>query len=318
MPEVDLKALEPERAQALDGHGDDLDLGLRLLQPDQLDARLIELAVVRHLGLVVAEYVRDVRQAHGLGLLAQPRGDHARDLRRDVRAQREHAARLAVDELEHALLHADVGAHREHVRELERRRHDLAIAPAREHVEQTGLDVALARRLVGQVDARPLRQLTVNGLHARASGSASRWASVFIRCTVTQSPTYSSSVIPAGEASTAHSRSGPSPSAASTISRTTTACVTTIAVWPACAAISRSSAARTRAATAPSDSPPGGVTRCGVIRQALASPSGSSPPPNPSHAPKLISRRSGSTRGSRRCGLAMRSAQTRARSSGLV
>src|SRR2546421_21912 len=38
MAEVDLEALQPERAQAFDGHRDDLDLGLRLLEPDQLDA----------------------------------------------------------------------------------------------------------------------------------------------------------------------------------------------------------------------------------------------------------------------------------------
>src|SRR5262249_25494503 len=242
-------------------------------------------------------------------------GHDARDLGRDVRAQRQHTTRLAIDELEHALLHADVGAHRQDVGKLERRGHDLAITPAREDVEQAALDVPLAGGLVGQVDARPLRQLRVNGLHELVSDRASRCASVFIRCTVTQSPTYSSSVIPAGDASTDHSRSGPSPSAARTIRRTTTACVTTIAVSPECAAISRSSVERTRAATVPSVSPPGGVTRCGVRRHASASPAGSSRPPNPSHAPKLISRRSGSTRGSRRCGLAIRSAQTPARSS---
>src|SRR5207245_2541652 len=145
------------------------------------------------------------------------------------------------DELEHALLHADVGAHREHLRELERRRHDLAIAPAREDVEQPALDVALARRLVGQVDARALRQLRVHGLHESASGRPSRWASVFMRCMVAQSPRYSISVMPPGQASTTHSRSGPRPSAASTMRRMTIACVTRTAVSPAWAAISRAS-----------------------------------------------------------------------------
>src|SRR5262249_31031369 len=314
--EVDLEALEPERAQPLDRHRDDLDLGFGLLEPDQLDAGLIELAIVGHLRLVVPEHVGDVREAHGLGLLAEPRGHDARDLRRDVRAQRQHTTRLAIDELEHALLHADVGAHRQDVGKLERRGHDLAITPAREDVEQAALDVPLAGGLVGQVDARPLRQLRVNGLHELVSDRASRCASVFIRCTVTQSPTYSSSVIPAGDASTDHSRPGPSPSAARTIRRTTTACVTAMAVSPGWAATSRSTVMRTRVATAPSGSPPAGVTRWGVSRQASASRGNcreSSSRPSPSHAPNAISRRSGSTRGSRRCGLADGSAQIRAR-----
>ena len=105
MAHVDLEALEAERAQALHRHGDDLDLGLGLVEPDQLDARLVELAVVRELGLVVAEDVGDVAQAQRLGLVAQPRGHDARDLGRDVGAQGEHAAGLAIDELEHVLLH---------------------------------------------------------------------------------------------------------------------------------------------------------------------------------------------------------------------
>src|SRR5256884_3433038 len=46
MPEVDLEAVEAERAQPLDGHRDDLDLRLRLLEPDQLHPGLVELAVV--------------------------------------------------------------------------------------------------------------------------------------------------------------------------------------------------------------------------------------------------------------------------------
>src|SRR5437899_1963856 len=48
MAEVDLEPLEPERPQPLDRHRDDLGLGLGLVEPDQLDARLVELAIVRH------------------------------------------------------------------------------------------------------------------------------------------------------------------------------------------------------------------------------------------------------------------------------
>src|SRR5438876_158654 len=161
VPEVDLEALEPERAQPLDRHRDDLDLGLRLLEPDQLDARLVELAVVRYLRLVVAEHVGHVPEADGLGLVPEPRRHDPGDLRRDVGAEREHPAGLAVHELEHVLLDALVGTHREHIRVLERGGDDIAVAPPREDVEQPRLHVALACRLIRQVDARALRELRV-------------------------------------------------------------------------------------------------------------------------------------------------------------
>src|SRR6266568_2338759 len=107
--EVDLEALEPERAQPLDRHRDDLDLGLRLLEPDQLDARLVELAVVRYLRLVVAEHVGHVPEADGLGLVPEPRRHDPGDLRRDVGAEREHPAGLAVHETGRMLaLRADI------------------------------------------------------------------------------------------------------------------------------------------------------------------------------------------------------------------
>ena len=171
MAEVELEALEAERAQPLDGHGDDLDLRLRLREPDQLDARLVELAVVRHARLVVAEDVGDVGQPHRLGLVAQPGGHDPRDLGRDVGAQRQHAAGLAVHQREHAVLHGDVGADRQHLGKLERGRDDLAIAPAPEDVEQPLLDVTLARGLVRQIDAGAARQLG-RRLHGRRSPDA--------------------------------------------------------------------------------------------------------------------------------------------------
>src|SRR5260370_950745 len=106
----ELEALEAERPEALDRHRDDLDLRLRLLQADQLDARLVELPVVRHPRLVVAEDVGHVGEADRLGLVAQARPPDARDLRRDVGAEREQAAGLAGPELEPVLLPLRVGA----------------------------------------------------------------------------------------------------------------------------------------------------------------------------------------------------------------
>src|SRR5438874_630140 len=249
----ELEALEAERAQAFDRHRDDLDLRLRLLEPDQLDTRLVELAVVRHLRLVITEDVRHVGEPDGLGLVAQARRHDARDLGRDVGAEREQAPGLAVHQLEHVLLHVGVGAGREHVRVLVRRGDDLAIAPAREDGEQARLGVPLARRLVGQVHARALGELRGQGPHGDA---ASRWASVFIRWTVAQPGSYSISVIPAGVASTVQSRSGPRPSASSTMSRVTIAWVTRTIVFPAWVAASARTAPRARSATRARVSPP--------------------------------------------------------------
>jgi hypothetical protein len=45
MAEIDLEVLEAERVQPLDRHRDDLDLGLGLLQTDQLNTRLEEFPV---------------------------------------------------------------------------------------------------------------------------------------------------------------------------------------------------------------------------------------------------------------------------------
>jgi len=134
--EIELEPMQTQRVQALHGHRDDLDFRFRLLEPDQLHPRLVQLAVRGDVRLVVAEHVRQVREAERLRLVAHARGDDPRDLRRDVRAQREDAARLAVDEREHVLLHALVGARGEDVEIFERRRHDLAITPALENPEQ--------------------------------------------------------------------------------------------------------------------------------------------------------------------------------------
>src|SRR5207247_5094239 len=115
-------------------------------------------------------------------------------------------ARFAVHEGEGIALHGLVGGDGQHVEELERRGDDLAVTPAAEDVEQARLDVTLAGDLVRKVDPRTLGKLGEQRLHR--SASAPRWASVFMRCTVTQSSRYSSSVMPAGEASMDHRRAG--------------------------------------------------------------------------------------------------------------
>src|SRR5207244_1824036 len=85
MADVELEALEPEGPQPLHGHRDHLGVSLRLLEPDELDAGLVELAVAPDLRLVVAEDVREVGEADRPRLVPEPGGDDARDLgRRDV------------------------------------------------------------------------------------------------------------------------------------------------------------------------------------------------------------------------------------------
>src|SRR5256885_1723972 len=316
--QYELEALEAERAQAFDRHRDDLDLRLRLLEPDQLDTGLVELAVVRHLRLVVTEDVRHVGEPDGLGLVAQAGRHDAGDLGRDVGAEREQAPGLAVHELEHVLLHVGVGAGREHVRVLVRRGDDLAVAPAREDGEQARLGVPLARRFVGQVHARALGELRRQGPHGAA---ASRWARVFIRWTVAQPGSYSISVIPAGVASTVQSRSGPRPSASSTMSRVTIAWVTRTIVSPEWVAASACTAPRARSATWARVSPPAIRTRCGAWRHssyAAGKRAATSSRVSPSHSPNAISPNAGSISTGRRWGFAMTSAEARARSSGLA
>src|SRR5262249_1237591 len=319
MADVELEATEAERAQALHGHGQDLDLGLRLVEADQLHAGLVELAAVGELRLVVAEDVGHVGQPQRLRLVAQAGGHDARDLGRDVGAQHEHAARFAVHEGEGVALHGLVGGDGQHVEELERRRDDLAIAPAAEDVEQARLHVTLARDLVGKVDPRTLGKLGEERLHP--PGSAQRWASVVMRCTVTQSSRYSSSVMPAGEASMDHRRAGPSPSPSRTISRITTAWVTSTTLSPSWSARSVSMPSATRLATVGKDSPPRAVNLSGAVRQTswrAGSAASTSARVRPSHAPKPSSRKAGMICTARRCGLATASAEMRARSSGLA
>ena len=106
LADVELESLQAERAEPFDRHGDQLGVALGIGQADQLHARLVELAVAPDVGLVVAEDVGQVGEAKRLGLLAHPRGDDARDLRRHVRAQGEEPAALAVHHLEHPLLAA--------------------------------------------------------------------------------------------------------------------------------------------------------------------------------------------------------------------
>ena len=190
---VDLEVLEAERAEPLHRHRDHLGVAFRVGQPDQLHARLVELAVAAHVRLVVAEDVGDVAEAERLGVVPHPRRHDARDLRRDVRAQGEQPPALAVHHLEHPLLQVVIRALGEHVEVLVRRRHELAIAPAPEDAEEALLHRALSRRLVGQVDLGALGELrrlssSPHRPHSyRVAGALSRWASVFMRCSAVQS-----------------------------------------------------------------------------------------------------------------------------------
>src|SRR5262245_529701 len=316
--EVDLEPLEPERPEPFDGHRDDFHFGLGLIQSDQLDSRLVELAVVRDAGLVVAEHVRHVAEPDGLGLVAQPGRHHACDLGRDIGSERQHPPGLAVDEREHVALHGLVGPGREHVGELERRRDDLAVAPAAKHVEQRSLDVTLPLRLVRQIDTRALGELRVARLHG---ATPSRCETVFMRCTVAQSGSYSSSVIPPGAASTVQRRSSPSPRALRTMTRITIEWLTSTIVWSACACRSSVTPAATRSPTLAMVSPPSGAQRCGVERHcshASGKRARMSSRVSPSHAPKAISAKAGAIRTGRRYGSAISSAEARARSSGLA
>ena len=160
---VDLEAVEAQGLEPFHRHRDHLGVGLGLLEPDQLDPRLVELPVPSHLGFLVAEDVRHVGEPEGLGLVAEAGGDDAGDLGGDVGPERKHPPRVPVHELEHLSLEGLVGPHREDVGELVGRRHHLAVAPAGEDGEEALLDAPLGGGLVGQVDLDPLGQLGLEG-----------------------------------------------------------------------------------------------------------------------------------------------------------
>ena len=177
---VDLEPLEAESLQALDGHRDHLGVALGVGQADQLHAGLVELPVAAHVGLVVAEDIAHIGESERLGLVPHPRRHDARDLGRDVRAEREEAAALAVHHLEHPLPELVVRALGDDVEVLVGGRHDLAVAPAPKHPEQALLDDALLRRLLGEVELDPLGELglpsaPVHGQVHRYPGDPAIW-----------------------------------------------------------------------------------------------------------------------------------------------
>ena len=155
VPDVDLEALEPGGAERLDGHRDHLRIGLRLVETEQLDARLVELPHPAETRRLVPEDVRPVGQPVGFGPVAEAGGGDARDLGRHVGPKGEHPPGVPVDELEHPLLESLVRPQREHVEELERRGHHLAVSPQPEHAEETLLQAPEARGLVREVDLHP-------------------------------------------------------------------------------------------------------------------------------------------------------------------
>jgi hypothetical protein len=153
--DVDLETLELGRPEDLDRHRDHLGVGFRLVEAQELDARLVELAHAAEAHRLVPEHIGPIGQAVRLRLVAEAGGGDAGDLRRDVGPEREHPAGVPIHELEHPLLQGLVRPQRENVEELEGRGHHLAIAPQPEDAEQALLQTAQARGLVREIDLHP-------------------------------------------------------------------------------------------------------------------------------------------------------------------
>ena len=178
MADVDLEALEAGRPERLDRHRDHLGVRLRLVEPEQLHARLVELAHAPEARGLVTEHVGAVGEAVRLRPVAEARGGDAGDLRRHVGAEREHPPGVPVDELEHPLLERLVRPQGEDVEELERGGHHLPVPPQAEHAKKALLQAPETGRLVGEVDLHPGRELRlkvppVHSMHAREPGKPS-------------------------------------------------------------------------------------------------------------------------------------------------
>ena len=81
----------------------DLCIGVEPARADQLDAELRELAGLAAQGVALAEDGRGVAQAERSLLVAQARGDHARDRQRHLRAQHEQIA-VGIEQAERILV----------------------------------------------------------------------------------------------------------------------------------------------------------------------------------------------------------------------
>ena len=161
---------EAEAAVELPRQGDDLDVELRVVDPEDLDAHLVELAVPAALGLLVAEVRPGVEHLPrgGRSML----GERAAHAGRHLGAQRDVAVAL-VDEVVHLLGHhvggvTDAG---EHADVLEQRGDQLAVPGGAHHVGEHGGESTPATAVGRQDVPHPGA-----GLERRHGRSGYRWA----------------------------------------------------------------------------------------------------------------------------------------------
>ena len=114
-----------------------------------LSADLERLARAVHPARQRVQHASGITQARHSAAVQEMRVD-ARDLRRDVRAHAQHAARKLVDELERPEVQIVPRAGEQRIDVFEQRRHDELVAVHGEEIEHRAAQALDARRLRGQ------------------------------------------------------------------------------------------------------------------------------------------------------------------------
>jgi hypothetical protein len=174
MAEVEVQARDAGRRQRRQQERDDLAVTFDAGLAEELGAELDHLARRAARRGARAQHAAGVAQPRDARRVEEMRVD-ARDLRRDVGAQREHPARERVHHLERLQLEVATGTGGERLDVLDHRRAHQRVAVRGEVVEQRAAQPLDAQRLVGQEVLDALGEQPVT--HARAPGTARprRW-----------------------------------------------------------------------------------------------------------------------------------------------
>ena len=156
LAEADRKVLEPCAQQALDGQCEHFGIRRRARTADELDPRLVKLALPPHLALLRTENAADIGELERQRRVLETACDHACDGRRHLVAQRERFPAL-VKELEKLRRKLSAAVHRERIEVFDGRRYHFIIAPKRKKRRELRLDGALACGLCRQEIACPVR-----------------------------------------------------------------------------------------------------------------------------------------------------------------
>ena len=142
----------PDRLQGLGGDGNRLDVRRRPLGADQLRSGLADLPFRPHLRTFNPENLTGITEPERPRHVRHPAGGDARDLRRHIGADSDHAVRNRVHQTEGVARCRGPGARQQRLLELDERRLDPLIAVRSEDAHQPrgrlGLDLRIGRQQI--------------------------------------------------------------------------------------------------------------------------------------------------------------------------